>query len=963
MATIEECCCADDSRPTKPHGSAGGTGSAPAPAPRRWCPECAPAGTGARNIVLFSDGTGNSSGKLFKTNVWRMYEAVDLGPISTKNREQIAYYDDGVGTSGLKPLALLGGIFGQGLKRNVLDIYKFACRSYQPGDGQKPNVDSDDKGDLIYGFGFSRGAFTMRLVIALIADQGLIPYEDERQLDRQARAAYRDFRRNVKLRYSCLSPMTLVRWAAGGVGRLWRAAWGTPAYSSGQNWRPVIRFIGVWDTVAAYGGPVVEVTRAIDNWIHPLSMPNYTLNPRVQRARHALALDDERDSFHPLLWDEVAERTIIDKAKTDSAIPAWVDDRRLEQVWFAGMHADVGGGYPDESLSFVSLLWMVEEAQKAGLRTVNIIIDRYRALASSLGPMHDSRAGIGAYYRYQPRRIESWLDTDPTSRADLPEGSQPAGDVASRTASLRDPAKIDDRGRQRGLLIDVKVHESVIARIAGRKDYAPFVLPSAFRIVPPGREGEAKAQATSGTDGGGTDGGGPGGRGANGGPSPAKTTGECTKHTADTPPAISVVPPKIRQALDRKAIAMLGRSLEPVWNRVWQRRVTYFATLAVTLALLFMPLWIGSTGQAPFLTDGRNWLSGLIQLLATFLPGFLSPLIDTYSNNSFWFLLCVTAIGVLWWVGGRLEQSLRTSTRRAWDNAISPPPDPKPRSSGLLGRIRNSIVYQRAIQVGRWHILPFFFGIVILMVLGWALLALVTQVGLPIYERSSALCPGTQPTAPVLGIISADFDARKTCNPLGVTVHEGQTYRISFRVADPWSDSSRLASPEGLKATDLGFMGLVAAPLRRVVQAGYLQPVLMIRPRAEGTASENVFIYPLTLRQDEKDATVFGGQFTAKRTGQAYLFANDAVLPFTGEIFGRYNLRWFYEYGGSGKPSGNQGTACVIVKHIASGNDNGSGNGVVASTPTCVAVAAAAYAVAQKRVGTLSIGDPKRLFD
>jgi uncharacterized protein (DUF2235 family) len=107
-------------------------------------------------IVLFSDGTGNSSAKLFKTNVWRMYEAVDLGPPAPDRRQQIAYYDDGVGTSSFKPLAVLGGVFGYGLKRNVLDIYKYACRNYTPGDD-------------LYAFGFSRGAFTIRLAVALIA--------------------------------------------------------------------------------------------------------------------------------------------------------------------------------------------------------------------------------------------------------------------------------------------------------------------------------------------------------------------------------------------------------------------------------------------------------------------------------------------------------------------------------------------------------------------------------------------------------------------------------------------------------------------------------------------------------------------------------------------------------------------------------------------------------------------------
>src|SRR3954467_12004475 len=92
-----------------------------------------------KSIVLFSDGTGNSSAKLFKTNVWRMYEAVDLGPAEEGKQRQIAFYDDGVGTSTFRPLALLGGIFGYGLKRNVLELYSYVCRNYDPNSVPYPD--------------------------------------------------------------------------------------------------------------------------------------------------------------------------------------------------------------------------------------------------------------------------------------------------------------------------------------------------------------------------------------------------------------------------------------------------------------------------------------------------------------------------------------------------------------------------------------------------------------------------------------------------------------------------------------------------------------------------------------------------------------------------------------------------------------------------------------------------------
>src|SRR5688572_5228398 len=109
------------------------------------------AGGRPKSLVLFSDGTGNSSAKLFKTNVWRMYEAVDLGPASEGKRPQVAFYDNGVGTSGFRPLALLGGIFGYGLKRNILEAYRYACRNYSPAPGQQPGQDQPEGGDEIYG--------------------------------------------------------------------------------------------------------------------------------------------------------------------------------------------------------------------------------------------------------------------------------------------------------------------------------------------------------------------------------------------------------------------------------------------------------------------------------------------------------------------------------------------------------------------------------------------------------------------------------------------------------------------------------------------------------------------------------------------------------------------------------------------------------------------------------------------
>ena len=157
----------------------------------------------------------------------------------------------------------------------------------------------------------------------------------------------------------------------------------------------------MWDTVAAYGLPIDELTIAVDKWVWPMKFEDTSLLERVRHARHALALDDERRTFYPIPWDEREEK----KQR------GTVDPDRLTQVWFPGMHADVGGGYPDDGLSFVPLCWMIGEAEKKGLNFEKLIVETYRSLASPTGRLYDSRGGIvGALWRYQPRNVQLLMD-------------------------------------------------------------------------------------------------------------------------------------------------------------------------------------------------------------------------------------------------------------------------------------------------------------------------------------------------------------------------------------------------------------------------------------------------------------------------------------------------------------------------------------------------------------------------
>ena len=360
-----------------------------------------------KNIVLFSDGTGNSANKLFKTNVWRLYQALDLNPDPGKPT-QLPYHDDGVGTSSLGFLAALGGAFGYGLKRNVLDLYCFLSRHYQ-------------EGDQIYAFGFSRGAFTIRVLVGLIANQGIVQAKTEierRNLANQAYWAYLERRHCQSGERGPLTPFCL-------KVRKWLGL-------TGQSTLPVIRlneerkirFVGLWDTVSAYGGNRYTVW-LIDKF-YPVRFADHRLTPYVERACHALALDDERRSFHPEIWDEKGEE----------------DPERISQIWFAGMHSNVGGSYPDDGMSLTSLLWMIDEAETAGLHFSAAEVARARAAANPHGKMYNSRRGLGRIYIYTPRQL-------PT------EGGGP------------------------------KIHSSVFQRIEQQSEgYAPIVLPPRFTIVP-----------------------------------------------------------------------------------------------------------------------------------------------------------------------------------------------------------------------------------------------------------------------------------------------------------------------------------------------------------------------------------------------------------------------------------------------------------------------------------------------
>ncbi|MPZ19468.1 MAG: hypothetical protein GEV06_16350 [Luteitalea sp.] len=362
----------------------------------------------AKNIVVCSDGTGNTAIKGRGTNVFKLYEAVDLNGhrVDPGLRPQVAFYDDGVGTENFKPIKIIAGMSGYGLSRNVKQLYKELVRIYDPG-------------DQIFIFGFSRGAFTVRTLAGLIATCGILDTSKTpttRDLHRAVARAYRLYR------YRYRTSLARVLFGPPDDKRLEAFK---KACCLGDEAR--IRFVGVWDTVDAVGLPF-HLSDILNTVVYRYKFPDYRLSPLVDRACHALALDDGRHSFNPLLWDETQEA-----------------NGRITQVWFAGAHSNVGGGYPKQGLSLVALDWMMTEAERAGLRFNVEEREAYSQHANADDKLYDPRAGLGIFYRWKPR------DTHAICQAN---GVAP------------------------------KVHVTALERIAhGTDDYAPGNVPTGASLV------------------------------------------------------------------------------------------------------------------------------------------------------------------------------------------------------------------------------------------------------------------------------------------------------------------------------------------------------------------------------------------------------------------------------------------------------------------------------------------------
>lgn len=277
-----------------------------------------------KNIVICCDGTSNEfDGD--RTNVVKLYQMLvhdsDL---------QSTYYHPGLGTmeaaGALTPFSrwwtkLAGFAFGYGLKNDIRDIYVFLMNEYEPG-------------DKVFLFGFSRGAYTVRAVAAMLHMYGLIREDNETLVPYAIRMMQRIDRQNAGR-----NPDN----DKSGVAKTLMLAQQFKQTFARCECNPY--FVGVWDTVNSVG------------WIeNQLRLPFTGHNPSIEIGRHALAIDERRAFFQPNLW-RVRPK------------PHRTGPKDMLQVWFPGSHGDVGGGYPEKEsgLSKVALEWMLREAQHKGL--------------------------------------------------------------------------------------------------------------------------------------------------------------------------------------------------------------------------------------------------------------------------------------------------------------------------------------------------------------------------------------------------------------------------------------------------------------------------------------------------------------------------------------------------------------------------------------------------------------------
>lgn len=770
----------------------------------------------SKTIVILSDGTGNAASSPHKTNVWRLYKALEVSSGS-----QVAIYDDGVGTSSFLPFRLLGLAFGFGLKKNVRELYRQLSQVYNPG-------------DRIAIFGFSRGAFTARVLAALIVSQGIV---DRSVTGFKLQICF--FFAYLAFRVKAFDPalVTLPLWWLSERVIIPRVSKRIPIHPNTLTDEQIISVLGVWDTVDAYGAPIDEITRAWDLVVVGLNANNRNLSSKVGAAYQALALDEPRETFNPMLWNEAPAKTADGQTKAASRAPEQI----LEQVWFAGVHANIGGGYPDDSLAHVSLIWMMEKCGDHEISFKEGFRESYELAADPLGPIYNNRSGMGNVYRLAPRKVEELCN--------------------NLQNNWRDKFKRLISGRLFGgkhivneVKIDLpKIHQSVFDRIErGSDGYAPIGMPQRYCVV--------------------------------------NNKGECLDQT-DAKKSLAHI--------EAEDVAQVRRTVQgEIWYKIWCAKLIHLVTFFGAIAWAFYPSFAhtGANGSSrtaaiadPFFGGVGDFIRGVAGLIGS-IPG-LSAIDDwakSYQAHPYIFAFGALALllGVflsnlltnstktsmrLQWVGATPEAKVnsRSSDRRAWKQAFF---DTRLVETDKGSKLRTCVMDR--LRGGFRSITEF---VVVILFLTISVL-FIWRICYVWDDASGNVCKQTkQERAWEKETIALWFNSSDPCFDTGAQMEEGVEYEITFEIAPPWRDKS-------LKADVLGWMDLnfwIRYPMagyKRHLSKDWYEPIARV-----GTTWFDRY----SLSETQRDRLSKTGRpintatltFTARSNGRLFLYLNDAVLP------------------------------------------------------------------------------------
>ena len=321
-----------------------------------------------KNVVILVNGTWNDDDnqeRSLLTNVVWLRELCECAAISRD--DQVVRYMDGVGSGGFVDKAL-GGVFGRGLKDGICAAYQSASEEYAVG-------------DKIYFFGFSRGAYTVRTAADMIASVGLVDLSgvaDPEKRKEICQTLYKVYKKEANVSEIGAIPFFNADTPQDAVGRT------------------EIHLVGVWDTVGTAGIPDhYRILNAFDGVSKGHNWANMLLSDVVQNGRHAIGMDEYRESFVPAFWtDENGDM---------------INDARVKQLWFSGVHTDIGGGYEHRDLGNIAMGWMTKEATGLGFL---VDPDPARPIPKdrALGVVNDSMTSVFKKMWSRPRGVPNLSD-------------------------------------------------------------------------------------------------------------------------------------------------------------------------------------------------------------------------------------------------------------------------------------------------------------------------------------------------------------------------------------------------------------------------------------------------------------------------------------------------------------------------------------------------------------------------